>query len=196
MNKYLRIFILFTAAMALFLLFKTQQNRSKLEDEMQYHAGLLRSMALTSGAFNDGGPIPIDYTAKGKNISPPLQWGNIPQDARSLAVIVTDYDAPSPNFKMFVASHWVLYNIPVSVSNLPAAISAAALKQEGISVGKNYAGDHIYTGPNPPIGVHEYYFRIYALDFANLFLANDTRDELMHAMKGHILSYGELVGRF
>jgi hypothetical protein len=90
----------------------------------------------------------------------------------------------------------VLYNIPVKVHALDKGVSSEKLKEMGIVVGKNYAGNHVYTGPKPPLGVHSYYFRIYALDFNHLFLTNDNRDELYKAMQGHIVGYGELVGKF
>ena len=140
--------------------------------------------------------MPIDFTAKGSNISPPLNWGKMPEGTKSLAILVTDFDAPAPYLHLFTASHWVLYNISPKDSSLEKGTSAAQLDTLGITVGKNYAGNHVYTGPKPPLGIHSYYFRIYALDYDHLFMKNDTRDELLNAMKGHVLGYGELVGKF
>ena len=165
-------------------------------EEKAYHATLNKSLLLKSDDFENGGQMPIDVADKGINRSPELSWQYLPEGTKSLAIMVTDYDAPAPNLHLFTASHWVLYNIPVSDSTLPKGISAGQLSALNITVGKNYAGKKVYTGPRPPFGVHQYYFRIYALDFNHLFLADESRDELYKAMKNHIIGYGELVGTF
>ena len=196
MRIALRLTLILVAALVSLFLYQLQTNRGKQNDEVNYHADLSKSITLHSSDFNNGGQLPIDVADKGINHSPQLSWDSMPEGTKSLAIMVTDYDAPSPGVHLFTASHWVLYNIQVNVHSLDKGISAAQLKSLGIDVGKNYAGKHVYTGPRPPFGVHHYYFRIYALDFSHLFLANDNRDELYTAMKGHILGYGELVGRF
>ncbi len=140
--------------------------------------------------------MPEAVADKGINHSPQLSWDTLPAGTKSVAVMVTDYDAPSPALHLFTASHWIIYNLPPGIHSVEQGISVAKLKRLGIDVGKNYAGNHLYTGPRPPFGVHQYYFRIYALDFNHLFLANDDRNELYVAMKNHILGYGELVGSF
>lgn len=191
-----KFFVILFAALATLILILLQKNLGKQREEKTYHASLNKSITLQSSAFANEGTMPIDFTAKGSNLSPPLSWSNIPEGTKSLALLVTDFDAPAPYLHLFTASHWVLYNISPKDSVISKGLSAAQLDNLGITVGKNYAGNHVYTGPMPPLGIHSYYFRIYALDFNHLFIKNDTRDELLAAMKGHILGYGELVGRF
>lgn len=190
-------FILFIIVIFIaFIIYLLQTNSSKLNDEIAYHNLLQRTIVVKSSAFENEGTIPVEFTAKGANISPPLSWENLPEGTRSVAIIVTDYDAPSPKFQLHTVGHWVLYNIPLGVTDLEKGITAEKLKSLKISVGKNNSDKHEYTGPNPPLGVHTYYFRVYALDFQSLFITNDNREELLHAMKNHVLGYGELIGKF
>ena len=196
MRRAGRITIILVAALVSLFLYQLQSNNGKQEDEKAFHAGLNKSIILQSSDFENGGQMPVDVADKGINHSPQLSWHNLPEGTRSLAVMVTDYDAPAPNLHLFTASHWVLYNIQVSDSVLPKGISTGQLNTLNITVGKNYAGKKVYTGPRPPFGVHQYYFRIYALDFNHLFLADESRDELYKAMKNHIIGYGELIGTF
>jgi len=196
MRKVLRFTVILFAAIVSLMLYLLLTNTGKQKDETAYHANLSKSINLKSADFENGGMMPADVSDNGINHSPQLNWDTLPAGTKSLAVMVTDYDAPAPNFHLFTASHWVVYNIPLGVHSLAKGITVDELKKSGIDVGKNYAGNHIYSGPKPPFGIHNYYFRIYALDFDHLFLKNDNRDELYKAMQGHIVGYGELVGRF
>src|SRR5438094_10262082 len=65
------------------------------------------AIKLSSSAFKDGQPIPRGYTCDGANVSPPLEWSDIPKSAKTIALIADDPDAPSGTFV-----HWVLYNLP------------------------------------------------------------------------------------
>ncbi len=196
MRKVLRFAIILFAAIVSLILYLVLTTQGKQKDELNFHANLNKSITLISSDFLNEGQMPLDVSDNGVNHSPQLSWDTLPAGTRSLAIMVTDYDAPAPYLHMFTASHWVLYNIPVKVHGLDKGISADKLKEIGITVGKNYAGAHVYTGPKPPLGVHTYYFRIYALDFDHLYLTNDNRDELYKAMLGHVVGYGELVGKF
>ena len=196
MRRAGRITIILVAAVVSLFLYQLKSNKGKQEEEKVFHAGLQKSIILQSSDFEDGGQMPVDVADKGINHSPQLSWHNLPEGTKSLAIMVTDYDAPVPNLHLFTASHWVLYNIPVNDTTLPKGVSANQLKNLNITAGKNYAGKHVYAGPRPPFGVHQYYFRIYALDFNHLFLSDDNRDELYKAMKNHVIGYGELVGHF
>ena len=196
MRKALRFTIIVLAAILSLALYQLLTNQGKQKDEGAYHADLSKCITLKSNDFGNGEMMPQDISDNGINHNPQLSWDTLPAGAKSLAMLVTDYDAPSPGLHLFTASHWVLYNIPLNVHAIAKGISDEQLKTLGISVGKNYAGNHIYTGPKPPFGIHHYYFRIYALDYNHLFLKNDNRDELYKAMQGHIVGYGELVGLF
>src|SRR5438309_11942531 len=99
-------------------------------------------MSLRSESFPDGSPIPAKFTCTGKDVSPALQWSNLPAGTKSLAVIATDRDAK--NF-----THWVLYGIPANRDALSEGASQAGLPvgaQEGINDFKLPA----WKGPCPP----------------------------------------------
>jgi Raf kinase inhibitor-like YbhB/YbcL family protein len=196
MPRALRYTLVVIALLVAFVLYLQQKNNTTLNDELLYHTKIERTIKVTSPDFVNDGPMPAGCSAKGGNLSPALAWDNLPQGTRSLAIIASDYDAPSPNFRLFTITHWMLYNIRPNVMSVPQGVTASMLNELKISTGKNFSGDHAYTGPRPPFGVHNYYFRVYALDFSSLYLSNDNREELYHAMKGHILGYGELVGTY
>jgi len=148
-------------------------------------------LKVTSKAFQEGGMIPKKYTCDDANISPPLAWDSVPEKAKSLALITDDPDAPG---KTWV--HWVAFNIPANVKELPENIPA----QEAISVGGHQGTNDFkklgYGGPCPPSGTHRYYFHLYALDtFLNLD-SSATKDQLLKAMEGHVLAEGELMGKY
>jgi Raf kinase inhibitor-like YbhB/YbcL family protein len=146
---------------------------------------------LTSSAFKDGGMIPTKYTCDGANVSPPLEWSGAPQTTKSLALICDDPDAPG---KTWV--HWVVFNLPASRTSLPENVppqeTIAGEGKQGINDFKKIG----YGGPCPPSGTHRYFFKLYALaDELNLD-SRTTKDQLLQAMKDHILAQGELMGRY
>ncbi len=146
---------------------------------------------ITSSAFTEGNSIPADYTCQGKSSSPALAWSEFPAQTKSFALICDDPDAPSGTFV-----HWVLYNIPANVTQLPAGITTEQTLDNGAIQGKNGAGKFGYTGPCPPSGTHRYYFKVYALDSTLNLQPGATKDELLKAMQGHILDQGQLMGRY
>ena len=150
-------------------------------------------MQLKSTAISDDGSIQSDYTCEGEDVSVPLSWGEIPAGTQSLALIIDDPDAPDPKNPKRTWVHWVVYNIPPEVSQLPAG--AADDLPEGAQTGKNDWGKTTYGGPCPPIGRHRYFHKLYALD-TKLDLQRPTKAELEQAMKGHILAQTELVGTY
>ena len=118
---------------------------------------------LTSSAFGDGQPIPVQYTCDGDDRSPPLAWDGIPQGTQSLVLIVDDPDAPDPNAPKMTWVHWVLYNLPHSCTQLDESVQASDLPpgtKEGVNDWKRTG----YGGPCPPIGRHRYFHKLYALD--------------------------------
>jgi Raf kinase inhibitor-like YbhB/YbcL family protein len=152
-------------------------------------------LQIHSPAFADGGEIPPKYTCEGSDISPPLKWGGVPDDASSLVLIVDDPDAPDPAAPRMTWVHWLLYNLPADLSGLPEGITAADLPagaQEGLNDWKRSG----YGGPCPPIGRHRYFHRLYALDTVLDGLNKPTRAQLDSAMKGHILAQAQLVGTY
>jgi len=146
---------------------------------------------LTSTAFGAGDPIPRKYTCDGEDTSPPLQWSDPPKGTRSFALIADDPDAP-----MGTWVHWVLYNLPASVHALPEGVPTDADLPDGSRHGQNSWRRLGYGGPCPPGGTHRYFFKLYALD-AQLDLAvGASKEELLQAMKGHILATTETMGLY
>ena len=143
-------------------------------------------MRITSTAFTNEGTIPTQYTCMGANLHPALDISGVPSDAKSLALIMDDPDAPNGTF-----THWVVFNIKPTVQSIPEGLEAAP----GVTA-KNSAGLKQYTGPCPPSGTHRYYFKVYALD--NVLPADEILDKeyLMQAMNGHIMDQTEIMGKF
>jgi Raf kinase inhibitor-like YbhB/YbcL family protein len=146
---------------------------------------------LSSSAFQVNGLIPAKYTCDGDNVSPPLSWSNVPPNAKSIALIVDDPDAPA---KTWV--HWVVFDLPTSTSELPENVRPESSLLGGGKHGKNDFGKPGYGGPCPPSGTHRYFFKIYALDKETGLQPGATKEDLLRAMEGHILAQGELVGKY
>lgn len=147
---------------------------------------------MRSAAFEDGGTLPKKFTCDGVNVSPPLEWSHVPEGAKSLALICDDPDAP-----MGTWVHWVIYGVPPDSTSLPEGVPTKEVI-EGVALqGENDFKRTGYGGPCPPPGKpHRYFFKLYALD-AQLNLAPGARKkELEHAMKGHVLAQGQLMGRY
>jgi Raf kinase inhibitor-like YbhB/YbcL family protein len=144
------------------------------------------SISITSSSFQAGGDIPAKFTCDGTNVSPALQIGGVPNEAKSLVLIVDDPDAPRGLF-----THWIIWNIDPKTT-LVAENSAPAA---GV-LGTNDFSKRNYGGPCPPSGTHRYFFKIFALDTKLELKPNARRAELDAAMRGHVLAQGELMGRY
>jgi Raf kinase inhibitor-like YbhB/YbcL family protein len=150
------------------------------------------SMQLTSTAFKEGDTIPKDYTADGKDVSPPLAWSGQPNNTKSFALICDDPDAPRGTW-----THWVLFNIPASRHELPEGVPVEREVLDGARQGSNSFKKLGYGGPNPPPGKpHRYIFTIFALDTQLELQPGVAKQEVEKAMKGHILAEGKLMGKF
>jgi Raf kinase inhibitor-like YbhB/YbcL family protein len=154
-------------------------------------------LKVSSSSFADQSEIPSKHAydqCGGDNKSPVLSWSNAPAGAKSFAVITADPDAPKGTFY-----HWVLFNIPVSVTSTSEGLSKdeqlhGAL--EGAIQGTNDFKNIGYDGPCPPSGKHRYIFTVYALD-ANLNLDSSAKaQDVTSAMKGHILGQGQILGYY
>ncbi len=155
------------------------------------------NMALTlrSKAFTDGGEIPTKYTCEGEDIAAPLEWEGVPEEARSLVLIVDDPDAPDPKAPKMTWVHWVLYNIPPGTSGLPKGAASADLPP-GTKEGLNDWKKTGYGGPCPPIGRHRYFHKLYALDTVLKGMDRPTKAQIEAAMRGHVIAKTELVGTY
>lgn len=140
---------------------------------------------ITSSAFHEGGHIPSKFTCDGSDASPPLQITGVPSEAKSLALIADDPDAPGGLF-----THWLIWNIPPQTNSI-----AEGGAPKGVH-GTNDFGKSGYKGPCPPPGTHRYSFKIFALDRELDLRALAKRSQVDAAMKGHVIAQGELVGRY
>ncbi len=150
-------------------------------------------MKLTSTAFGEQSPIPPRYTCEGSDVSPPLEWHELPPSTQSLALIVDDPDAPDPAAPRIIWVHWVLYNLPATAGGLPEAVRhLPAGTREGLNDWHRTG----YGGPCPPIGRHRYRHTLYALDRVLPDLGPVSRSALEAAMQGHILDQTTLTGTY
>ena len=149
------------------------------------------AIKLTSSAFAEGALIPRRHTCDGEDVSPPLALTGIPDGTQSIALICDDPDAPGGTWV-----HWVLYNLPADLFELPAEIPGDETLSNGAVHGKNDFGRLGYGGPCPPGGTHRYFFKVYALDTKVSLAGGATKDMLLKAMEGHILAEGQLMGKY
>lgn len=148
-------------------------------------------MQITSPAFTDGGLIPVKYTCDGQNISPPLEWNNVPDGTASFALI---HDDPDAAVGMWV--HWVVYNIPPGIRKFDENIKPDKIFKNGMRHGSNSWPFIGYGGPCPHNGMHGYYFKIYALDIKLNLEPGAKKEEVLESMKGHVLAEAQLVGKY
>lgn len=141
-------------------------------------------MELSSPAFADGAPIPAQYTCHGAGVSPPLNISGIPPTAQSLALVVTDPDAPSGEF-----THWTVWNISATTTVIKEnSVPSAAIQ------GLNDFKKPGYGAPCPPSGTHRYFFTLYALN-KELNLEEGAHAYALTAnLEGHVLAKAQLTG--
>jgi Raf kinase inhibitor-like YbhB/YbcL family protein len=153
------------------------------------------ALEISSPNIADNGEIPKQYTCDAKDVSPPLEWTGIPDNTKSLVLIVDDPDAPDPAAPKMTWVHWILYNIPPTTNKLQENINAKNLP-EGTKAGLNDWKRTGYGGPCPPIGRHRYFHKLYALDTVLSDLDTPTKQQLEAEMKGHIIGQAQLVGTY
>lgn len=149
---------------------------------------------ILSSAFNDGESIPLRYSCEGSDISPPIDWdiseSQIP-DNGSITLICDDPDAPGSTW-----IHWLIFNLPPETRSLPEMVMPREELENGAMQGSNSWGNIGYGGPCPPSGTHRYYFKVYALDTKLDLIPGATKEELLKAMKGHVIDEGQLMGTY
>lgn len=150
-------------------------------------------MKLTSPAFAHNDKIPCEYTCDGANVNPELHISDIPADAKSLALIFDDPDIPDfvrEKFKVQAWDHWVIFNMPTSMTIIKENSQPSGTPGKNTSAGLNY------QGPCPPDREHRYFFKLYALDTTLPLKSGATKADVEKAMQGHILEKAELAGRY
>ena len=144
-------------------------------------------MKITSPAFENNTPLPVKYSPRGDNVSPPLDFADIPPMAKSLALVCHDPDAPHAEGW----AHWVVWNIPPDAKGF-----AENYVSTGAVQGVNDGGKNGWSGPQPPSGTHHYIFYLFALDTTLVLSQSTNRMELEVAINGHIIGTATLTGLF
>ena len=144
----------------------------------------MKELTVKSPAFQPNSPIPKKYSCDGEDTNPPLTIEGTPKEAKSLALVIDDPDAPSGTF-----DHWVVWNIPPSTNKIA---ENSVPGTEGLNSGRQVG----FTAPCPPSGTHRYFFKVYALDAELSLSVKSTKRDLEKAMQGHILAKGELIGLY
>jgi Raf kinase inhibitor-like YbhB/YbcL family protein len=172
---------------------RKQSNKALLIELVESRTAAPVTMA--SPSFADGAEIPDANSDYGDGLSPELRWSGVPGGTRSLALVTEDPDAPKGPF-----THWILYNLPGDLRELPPSIpSNAELPQlAGALQGRTSAGSIGYFGPHPPENdpPHHYHFELFCLDAPLPLGPGADRDQLRTALSGHVLAKGELVGTY
>jgi Raf kinase inhibitor-like YbhB/YbcL family protein len=147
------------------------------------------TLELTSPAFADGDPIPEGHGRRARDVNPPLTIRGVPMGTETLALVIDDPDAEAPTGKVWV--HWLVWNIPTDVEEIPEGWDARGARE-----GQNDFGETGYGGPAPPDRQHMYRFRLYALDTMLALAPGATKGELEAAMAGHVLAEATLRGTY
>ena len=153
------------------------------------------ALTLSSTAFDNGGAIPARYTCAGDDISPPLAWSGVPDNTRSLVLIIDDPDAPDPKAPKMTWTHWLVFNLPPDATGLAEDAASSGLPA-GTQQGSNDWQNASYGGPCPPIGRHRYFHKLYALDTILEGLKRPTKAQLEAAIQGHVIAQAEIIGTF
>ena len=140
----------------------------------------MSEFSILSSDFNEGNEIPKEFGYKFENKEPNLDFKNIPENTKSIGLIMDDPDAMAAVGKIWV--HWLQY-FDYPLKNL-------------IIEGKTDFGEIGYGGPAPPNGRHTYIFKAYALDTTPELKEGYSKQELEIAMKGHIITEAKLTGTF
>ncbi|MDY6918496.1 MAG: YbhB/YbcL family Raf kinase inhibitor-like protein [Chloroflexota bacterium] len=154
-------------------------------------------LALKSTAFEHGQMMPSECTCDGDNVSPDLSWEGAPEEANTFVIIAEDRDIPMQALHLLAWVHWVVYDIPPDVTSLPGGLPSNEVLDNGARQGMTSFKRVGYSGPCPPFGTHRYYFRLYAVDSPiGIEPRHATRKRVLRALQGHVVGYGELMGRY
>jgi Raf kinase inhibitor-like YbhB/YbcL family protein len=184
-NNRLIYFIIFDALLVILAVSAYIFRGPATADGTQLRLGHVR-MKITSSAFAQDEMIPSEYTCDWPGSAPPLAWSDVPDNAKSLALIVDDPEAPAGTW-----THWTVWNLPKDSMGITAGLVPGNAVQ-----GITSAGNGGWHGPCPPFGTHRYFFKLYALDAMLDLPASATVVELERAMEGRVLDKAGLVGRY
>lgn len=144
---------------------------------------------IESSAFENKAFIPTKFTCDGANISPELRWHHIPDGTKSFVLILEDPDAPNGTFV-----HWIVYNIPATCQSLEEGVK---ILPSPAHMGINSLEKKEYYGPCPPNGVHNYLFKIYALnEILDIRFSHPSKIIIEEAMYPFIIGSATLLGQY
>jgi len=149
----------------------------------------MSELILESSSFSTGGEIPKKHGYKNGNVSPSLVINGLPQETKSLALIMDDPDAMGAAGKVWV--HWLIWNIDPSTAEILEGSSPS-----GSVEGKTDFGETGYGGPAPPDKRHTYIFKLFALKSKIDLPKGSTKDQLEQAIKDEILTETTLTGTY
>lgn len=183
-NKFDEIFYIIISILLIFIIACTQQQEKQIK-QTEANKPEVIAMKLTSPSFANNGQIPSEFTCDSSDVSPPLTISDAPENAKSIALIMDDPDAPVGTFV-----HWVVWNIPIGTKEIRKDSEPSGIQ------GKTGFGRTGYGGPCPPSGTHRYFFKLYALDTEINLPKGSSKKELEKAMEGHIMEKAELMGTY
>jgi len=172
--------------LAVFLFSKVLMTKNNSVDFSNINNQSNINMKIESDAFVNNGKIPVGYTCYGEGMQIPLKISDVPEEAKSLALIVDDPDAPSGDFV-----HWVVWNI-----NPQILFMKSGNVPNGAIEGYTSLGKPGWVAPCPPSGIHHYNFKLYALDTFLSIDKSSTKQDLVRAINGHIIDNAVLVGLY
>ena len=148
----------------------------------------MSGIMLRSEAFSDHAPIPRRYTKDGDDVSPPLTWSGVPDDAQELVLLCEDPDAPGSTF-----THWLVTGIDPGSQGVGAGELPAGGRTQ-----PNGFGDRSWGGPRPPAGddAHRYFFRLYAVRESLPLPDEPSAEDVHRAVRGREQASGTLVGLY
>lgn len=150
--------------------------------------GVNASIEVSSAAFGHNEPIPVQYTADGEGLSPPLKWRGVPMNAEAVVVLVEDADSPTPRPLV----HAIIWDLPGSDASLPEG----TLPDQRCAANDALAATWLPPDPPPANGAHHYVFQVFALDIVPRFESRPGRAELLDKIKGHVIAKGVLIGTY
>ncbi len=137
------------------------------------------------------------YTAQGEEVSPEVEWLELPEGTESLVLFMYDVSIPVDWLRLGTIDHWVVYNIPPSQSGLPEGLPKKHELTNGILQGTRWGGKTGYMGPAPLTGTHLYVFELCSLDkVLDLAPEEATRKLVTETMAGSVLDKAVYAGKY